>query len=107
MPKRWNMLENNPEAMNHLAYSLGLSKKLAFYDIYSFTDQDLLSFIPRPVYALLVIIPLTPKWDEERKNEDKDKPEYAGKGAEEPVIWFKQIIGNACGSYGLVHCVLN
>jgi ubiquitin carboxyl-terminal hydrolase L3 len=71
------------------------------------TDPDLLAFIPRPALALLVIIPMTPTWDEARTTEDKDKPEYKGKGEEEPIIWFKQTIGNACGSIGMVHCLLN
>ncbi|KAF1963957.1 cysteine proteinase [Bimuria novae-zelandiae CBS 107.79] len=107
MAKMWNVLENNPQVMNHLAYALGLDKSLAFYDVYSLTDPELLAFIPRPVNALLVIIPMTPTWNEAREAEDKDKPEYAGKGDEEPVIWFKQTIGNACGSIGLVHALLN
>ncbi|KAH7389840.1 hypothetical protein BKA66DRAFT_459908 [Pyrenochaeta sp. MPI-SDFR-AT-0127] len=108
MPKKlFAVLENNPEVMNQLARDLGLDHTLSFYDIYSLTDADLLAFIPRPVFALLVIIPLTPTWHEAREAEDKDKPEYAGKGEDEPVIWFKQTIGNACGSIGLVHCLLN
>jgi ubiquitin carboxyl-terminal hydrolase L3 len=73
-------LENNPEVMNDLAAKLGLSKDLAFYDVYSFTDTDLLSLIPRPVYALLVIIPLTPIWHESRVKEDAEKEEYTGSG---------------------------
>jgi ubiquitin carboxyl-terminal hydrolase L3 len=105
--KMFTVLENNPEVMNHLARVLGLDDSLSFYDIYSLTDPDLLAFIPRPVYALLVIIPLTPTWHATREAEDKDKTEYAGKGDDEPVIWFKQTIGNACGSIGLVHCLLN
>jgi ubiquitin carboxyl-terminal hydrolase L3 len=105
--KLFTILENNPEVMNHLARSLGLDNSLSFYDVYSLTDPDLLAFIPRPVYALLVIIPLTPTWHEMRQKEDKEKPEYTGKGEEEPVIWFKQTIGNACGSIGLVHSLLN
>jgi ubiquitin carboxyl-terminal hydrolase L3 len=105
--KLFTMLENNPEVMNSLARSLGLDDTLSFYDIYSLTDPDLLAFIPRPVYALLVIIPLTPTWDEARKAEDSDRTEYSGKGPDEPVIWFKQTIGNACGSIGLVHSLLN
>ncbi|KAF1952186.1 cysteine proteinase [Byssothecium circinans] len=105
--KMWTMLENNPQVMNHLAYTLGLSKKLAFHDIYSLTDPDLLSFIPRPALALLVIIPYTPAWHERRTAEDANKTEYAKKGDEDPVIWFQQTIGNACGSIGLVHCLLN
>jgi ubiquitin carboxyl-terminal hydrolase L3 len=105
--KLFTVLENNPEVMNSLARSLGLDDSLSFYDIYSLTDPDLLAFIPRPVYALLVIIPLTPTWNESRQIEDKDKGDYEGKGEQEPVIWFKQTIGNACGSIGLVHSILN
>lgn len=105
--KHFTVLENNPEVMHHLARSLGLKSTLSFYDIYSLTDPDLLAFIPRPVLALLVIIPLTPTWHAARTVEDKDKGDYEGKGEEEPVIWFKQTIGDACGSIGLVHCLLN
>lgn len=101
------MLENNPEVMNHLAYALGLQRTLAFYDIYSLTDPDLLAFIPRPVLALLVIIPFTPTWKDSREAEDKDKGDYEGAGEEEPVIWFKQTITDACGSIGLTHCMIN
>ncbi|KAJ4360301.1 uncharacterized protein N0V89_000862 [Didymosphaeria variabile] len=107
MPKLFAVLENNPQVMNHFAYALGLDKSLSFYDIYSLDDPDLLAFIPRPALALLVIIPLTPTWNEARTAEDRDKPEYAGKGEEEPVIWFTQTIGNACGSIGLTHALLN
>jgi ubiquitin carboxyl-terminal hydrolase L3 len=105
--KHFTVLENNPQVMNQLARSLGLKPNLAFHDIYSLTEPDLLAFIPRPAIALLVIIPLTPTWNEARQAEDKDKGEYEGKGEEEPVIWFKQTIGDACGSIGLVHCLLN
>lgn len=106
--KLFTVLENNPDAINSLARDLGLNTDaVSFHDVYSLTELDLLAFIPRPVLALLVIIPLTPTWHEARTAEDKDKPEYEGKGSEEPVIWFKQTIGNACGSIGLVHCLLN
>jgi len=106
--KRFTMLENNPDVMNQLARDLGFdTTAYSFHDIYSLTDPDMLAILPRPVLALLVIIPLTPTWHEARTAEDKDKPEYAGKGEDEPVIWFRQIIGNACGSIGLVHCLLN
>lgn len=105
--KLWSMLENNPTVMDHLARSLGLDDTLSFHDIYSLTDPDLLAFIPRPVYAILVIIPMTPTWNTARQAEDKDKVEYTGKGDDEPIIWFKQTIGNACGSIGLIHALLN
>lgn len=105
--KTFIVLENNPTVMNTLAHTLGLSPTLSFHDIYSLTDPTLLSLIPRPAHALLVIIPLTPTWSSSRIAEDADKVDYTGKGESEPVIWFKQTIGNACGSIGLVHCLLN
>jgi ubiquitin carboxyl-terminal hydrolase L3 len=93
--------------MNALSSKLGLSQELQFHDIYSLTDPTLLSFIPRPALALLVIIPFTPAWHENRQSEDAAKPPYQGKGPDEPVIWFKQTIGHACGSIGLLHCAIN
>lgn len=93
--------------MTPLAHKLGLSPSLQFHDVYSLTDTTLLCLIPRPVHALLVILPLTPAWHASRIDEDSPKPEYAGKGPEEPVIWFKQTIGHACGSIGLIHCLMN
>ncbi|RDL30333.1 Ubiquitin carboxyl-terminal hydrolase [Venustampulla echinocandica] len=105
--KTVTVLENNPEVMNALSARLGLSPELEFHDVYSLTDQSLLSLIPRPVLALLVIIPMTPAWYASRTTEDADKPPYAGSGPEEPVVWFKQTIGHACGSIGLLHCLIN
>ncbi|KAH9904776.1 ubiquitin carboxyl-terminal hydrolase [Xylariomycetidae sp. FL2044] len=105
--KRWVMLENNPEVMNALATKLGLSSELQFYDVYSLDEPELLAHIPRPALALLVIIPLTPAWDRSRQAEDADKGPYTGFGPDEPVIWFKQTIGHACGSIGLLHSAIN
>ncbi|CAI6332535.1 unnamed protein product [Periconia digitata] len=103
----WRLVENNPDVMNQLAAKLGLSSELEFYDVYSLDDPELLAHIPRPALALLVIIPLTPAWDQFRKAEDATMEPYAGFGPDEPVIWFKQTIGHACGSIGLLHSVFN
>ncbi|CAN8099085.1 unnamed protein product [Discula destructiva] len=103
----WTILENNPEVMNALKKKLGLSDELQFYDVWSLDDPELLSHIPRPAHALLVIIPLTQAWADERRAEDANKEDYTGVGEAEPVIWFKQTIGNACGSIGLLHSVMN
>ncbi|KAG9671943.1 ubiquitin carboxyl-terminal hydrolase, partial [Aureobasidium melanogenum] len=105
--KTWKMLENNPDVMDRLAAKLGLSPSLQFYDVYSLDDPELLAHIPRPALALLVIIPLTAAWDHNRKAEDEHKEVYAGCGPDEPVIWFKQTIGHACGSIGLLHSLIN
>lgn len=99
--------ENNPEVMNKLKKVLGLSDELEFYDVWSLDDPELLAHIPRPALALLVIIPLNKAWADERKAEDAGKEDYTGEGDGEPVIWFKQTIGNACGSIGVLHSVIN
>jgi ubiquitin carboxyl-terminal hydrolase L3 len=93
--------------MNQLAAELGLSPALAFHDVFSLTEPELLALVPRPALGLLVTIPLTPAWARERAAEDAGRPAYAGAGPDEPVLWFTQTIGNACGSIGLLHCLLN
>lgn len=93
--------------MNSLVYKLGLSKKLSFTDVYSIDDPDLLAFVPRPTLALLLIFPVSDTYEKFRAEEDSSKPEYEGSGPDEPVIWYKQTIGNACGLIGLLHGVSN
>ncbi|KAH6619691.1 hypothetical protein B0J18DRAFT_411956 [Chaetomium sp. MPI-SDFR-AT-0129] len=113
--KEFDILENNPEVMNALGEKLGLSKKLAFYDVLSLDEPELLAHIPRPAYALLAIIPLTKSWQRDREEEDArlgDPITYydggaAAAGGDRPLVWFQQTIREACGSYGFVHCAIN
>ncbi|KAI9836627.1 MAG: hypothetical protein M1819_001261 [Sarea resinae] len=100
-------LENNPAVMSTLVHTLGLSPTLAFHDVYSISDPDLLSFVPRPALALLLVFPVSTTYETFRRNEDASKPEYEGKGEGEEVMWFKQTIRNACGLIGLLHAVAN
>lgn len=93
--------------MNELAYHLGMSKELAFYDVYSLYDSDMLALVPRPVFALLATVPMNESWRQDRDAEDADLPWYEGAGPEEPVIWFQQTIIHGCGLIGLLHCVCN
>ena len=48
---------------------------------------------------------MTPTWRAAREAEDKDQVPGFDHG--EAVLWFKQTIPGACGSIGLLHCVLN
>ena len=93
--------------MTTLVQKLGLSSKLQFHDVYSIDDPDLLAFVPRPAYALLLVFPVNQTYEKFRREEDADKEEYEGSGAGEEVIWYKQTIGNACGLIGLLHGVSN
>lgn len=97
----YTMLENNPRTMTSLAHTLGLSPGMAFYDVYSF-DEDLLSYLPRPCFALLCTIPLSEAWKQARKAED-DMP----LPHDNNVLWFKQTTPGACGMLGLLHCLSN
>lgn len=93
--------------MTSLVHELGLSPTLAFHDVYSLTDETLLSFLPRPALALLLVFPVTETYETFRRKEDAPLQEYAACGPQEPVVWFKQTIRNACGLIGLLHSVTN
>lgn len=93
--------------MSHLVHQLGLSPTLAFHDVYSLTDPSILSFLPRPALALLLVFPITPTYETFRQQEDAGRDEYSGSGSGEEVVWFKQTIRNACGLVGLLHAVCN
>ncbi|KAK3324076.1 hypothetical protein B0T19DRAFT_443514 [Cercophora scortea] len=103
----FTVLENNPEVMNDLANKLGLSPALSFHDVYSLDDPDILAMVPRPVFAIVAIIPFTDAWEQDRKAEDANMALYDASGPTEPVLWFKQTIVHGCGLIGFLHCVLN
>lgn len=105
--KKFIPLENNPEVMSSLLHNLGLSEKVAFHDVFSIDDPDLLAFVPRPTHALLLVFPVSDTYERFRLHEDSAKQDYNGHGPEEEVIWYKQTIGNACGLIGLLHGVSN
>ncbi|KAH8896307.1 ubiquitin carboxyl-terminal hydrolase isozyme L3 [Thozetella sp. PMI_491] len=105
--KTWIPLENNPEIFAQLLQKLGVSSKLGIYDVLSLEDSELLAFIPRPCFALLATIPHQAYEIARNASADKDLPIYKGSGPGEPVIWFRQTIGNACGTIGALHAVSN
>ncbi|KAK0673321.1 hypothetical protein QBC41DRAFT_215167 [Cercophora samala] len=110
--KYFTMLENHPQVFTTLAHKLGLPPSLTFHDIYSLSPENL-THIPRPCLALIAIIPLTPSWDADRKAEDACLGDPTGyyhgihSPGQNPIIWFEQTIGDACGSYALLHCAIN
>lgn len=100
-----HVLENNPEVFAHLVQKLGASPDLGFYDVYSL-DPEMLSLIPRPVYALLFICP-GPVYHAARDEEDAQMKPYEGTGEDDSVVWMKQTIHESCGLMGLLHAVFN
>ncbi|KAF9007157.1 hypothetical protein BDQ17DRAFT_1351523 [Cyathus striatus] len=107
MTKYYIPLESNPEVFTHLLRSLGV-QSLSFTDVYSVDDPDLVSLIPRPVYALVFIFPdVTKEWQECMLKRENARDEYTGSGDGEDVIWFHQTIRNACGLYAILHSICN
>ena len=87
-------------------HRLGVSPQLTFHEVYSLDEPSLLACVPRPAYALLFISPGA-AYHKLLDNELSSMPVYDGSGEAEPVMWFKQTIGNACGLIGLLHAVSN
>ncbi|ETI25320.1 hypothetical protein G647_02092 [Cladophialophora carrionii CBS 160.54] len=100
-------LENNPGVMTKLAHRLGLSPALSFHDAYSLTDPDLIALVPRPASALLFTYPGSPTAETYYAKINDAEPDYAGSGPNEPVMFYHQVINNACGLIGLLHCTTN
>ncbi|RPB10546.1 cysteine proteinase [Morchella conica CCBAS932] len=100
-------LECNPELMTTLVHNLGLTPTLAFHDVFSISEPELLAFVPRPALALLLVFPVSESYEKFRRDEDESRPEYNGKGEGEDPVWFKQTIRNACGMIGVLHAISN
>nr|GMD78423.1 ubiquitin carboxyl-terminal hydrolase 3-like isoform X2 [Ipomoea batatas] len=100
--KRWLPLEANPDVMNQFLWGLGVKEDEAeCYDVYGL-DEELLAMVPKPVYAVLFLYPITSQSEDERIKEDsKTKEPSSG------VYFMKQTVGNACGTIALLHAVGN
>ncbi len=99
-------LESDPLVLNDLMYGLGVSTSLALTDVVSIDNPIQLSFISRPVIALILVLPTSEEYERHRRSAGKTV-----KVAEDPkaegVIWFRQTIDNACGLYAILHATCN
>ena len=71
--------------MSHLIHQLGLPATLGFSDVFSIDEPDLLAFVPRPSYGLLLVFPVSRTYEASRIEEDSSLSEYNGSGPSEPV----------------------
>ncbi|KAF3843343.1 hypothetical protein F7725_002192 [Dissostichus mawsoni] len=84
---------------------LGMRPTWQFGDVYGL-DPELLSMVPRPVCAVLLLFPVTEKY-EAFKHEEEEKLKGQPQDVSADVYFMKQTIGNACGTIGLIHAVAN
>ena len=102
--KHFTPLESNPDVFNGLISLLGASKSLAFEDVLSLDEQDLL---PHPTLALILVFPTTSSYEARKAVEDAERAEYRNTVDDNDILWFKQTINNACGLYGILHALTN
>uniref|UniRef100_UPI0030B9B539 ubiquitin carboxyl-terminal hydrolase isozyme L3 isoform 5 n=1 Tax=Mus musculus TaxID=10090 RepID=UPI0030B9B539 len=99
--QRWLPLEANPEFLKQL----GLHPNWQFVDVYGM-EPELLSMVPRPVCAVLLLFPITEKYEVFR-TEEEEKIKSQGQDVTSSVYFMKQTISNACGTIGLIHAIAN
>ncbi|EPY51963.1 ubiquitin carboxy terminal hydrolase Uch1 [Schizosaccharomyces cryophilus OY26] len=94
----WKPLENNPEVLEPYLRKLGILNASVF-DL--FTLDEIPEYIPRPVAALLLVLPSPGKFDKSQK-----ESKLLSADSKE-VVWFPQLVSNACGTVALVHAIAN
>ncbi|KAM4683207.1 ubiquitin carboxyl-terminal hydrolase isozyme L3 isoform 2-T2 [Amazona ochrocephala] len=104
-PHRWLPLEANPDVTNQFLKQLGIHPDWQFVDVYGM-EPELLSMVPRPVCAVLLLFPITEKYETFR-TEEEERIKAKGQDVKSSVYFMKQTINNACGTIGLIHAIAN
>ncbi|XP_078402094.1 ubiquitin carboxyl-terminal hydrolase isozyme L3 isoform X2 [Cetorhinus maximus] len=91
--------------MHFFMQQLGLLPSWQFGDVFGM-DPELLSLVPRPVCSILLLFPVTEKY-EAFKQEEEAKIKADGQKVDPQVYFMKQTISNACGTIGLIHALAN
>ena len=105
--KHFIPLESDPDIFTSLIHDLGASPDLCFVDVWDIDDPAQLALIHRPVLALILVFPTSDIYERHKKSQKVDVESYGNGEGEEDILWFKQIINNACGLYAILHAVLN
>ncbi|XP_054942338.1 ubiquitin carboxyl-terminal hydrolase isozyme L3-like [Physeter macrocephalus] len=103
--QHWLLLEANPEVINQFLKQLGLHPNWQCVDVYGM-DPELLSMVPKPVCAVLLLFPITEKYEVFR-TEEEEKIKSQGQNITSSVYFMRQTISSACGTTGLIHAIAN
>lgn len=98
---KWPPLESNPEVFTEYLRNVGLPEDWFISEVFGL-DEDCLSFVPKPVIAVIATFENLKK----DQHEKEDKP--AADVAEVPY-YMKQTskLDYACGVIACIHSVLN
>ncbi|XP_062376538.1 ubiquitin carboxyl-terminal hydrolase isozyme L1 [Sardina pilchardus] len=94
----WKPMEINPEMLNKVLSKLGVGSSWRFVDVLGLEDE-LLSSVPSPSCAVMLLFPLTQQHEAFREKQSVDKAS--------DVYFLKQTVVNSCGTVGLLHAVAN
>jgi ubiquitin carboxyl-terminal hydrolase L3 len=92
----WPPLESNPEVFTEYLHNIGVPADWVVGEVFGL-DEDCLSFVPRPVIAVIATF------------ENLKKGEEAKGDAAETHYYMRQThkLDNACGVIACIHSVLN
>lgn len=94
-------MESNPEVWNTFMSSMGVAGGWGFTDVFGL-DPELLMMVPQPVSAVMLLYPIS------ENTEKLGIEKLAGNSAvSDGVFFMKQTVGNACGTVGILHSLLN
>ena len=95
-------LSNDPEVMLGYINSLGFELKDAqLSEVFSF-DDEMLDFVPKPVYGVIFLYPID---DSDGVLESRHLHDKVYNG--EKPFYTHQTVGNACGTIALIHVLMN
>ncbi|KAF8178209.1 peptidase C12, ubiquitin carboxyl-terminal hydrolase [Mycena galopus ATCC 62051] len=107
-------LESDPIIFTDLLRALGVPS-LEFRDVLSINTADLLPnadlALPSPLHAFVLVYNTTREYEagvraKRQKARDEGRG-YAGRGEDEPVLWWEQTVRHACGMFAMLHAVAN
>ncbi|EWM23999.1 ubiquitin carboxyl-terminal hydrolase isozyme l3 [Nannochloropsis gaditana] len=104
--KRWFPLESNPSVMQKYVLSLGLIPTFYKFTDVLCTEEWALEMVVPPVLALIFLYPIKPANEIFRQEEDA-RIKAHGQIVSPRLFFTKQTVGNACGTVGLLHALLN
>ncbi|GBM36314.1 Ubiquitin carboxyl-terminal hydrolase isozyme L3 [Araneus ventricosus] len=103
---KWLPLESNPEVMNNFLENLGVPPSYGISDIFSL-DDELLQMVPGPVLAVLLLFPVSEKYEEYCKQQEEIAQSEGDQKYDPDLYFMYQTIKNACGTVALIHAVAN
>src|SRR4051812_42215144 len=93
--------------MSEYLHKLGVGSEWQFHEIMGI-DDSLLSMVPQPVLAVLLLFPISNASEQAKSDQQKAiEANPSHHQSAKSLFHMKQTVGNACGTIGLIHAVLN